>query len=1343
MAQEKNKSRFTRRFVRWFFGILGSIFLVLLTLFAFLPSILSTSWGKDHLVALVNQQIPGSIHVEELHLTWWGSQSAQGFLLLDEKSEKVVSFDAATIDHSLFGLLLQQSPFFSPFAVENFTAVLNADEAGSSNLGRSLGTHFAAFLPKNRPKAKINVHHVNASLQHFSLSTGPAYAFALEGTTYDGKEKGEFVVNAFLNPTSSLSENSLPSDLKEWTEFLEKHQTQIHANVHHLPTPILDRALALFKPEWKGLMIQAVGDVIDITLDTEVDAEKNGLRFHSSVKAPLLQSKGIAEIYDGTIHLMPGGTIDWTLTPGAAKFLAGEDTPLPFRLKKPITLHANINDSLLPFSWAPFAMDWTQTQWNGELSISPIYLQSANGKNIVELQNTSLSLEQEPSEKHVALYFTSEWIQEEQTFPLQLHASMPDWERGLGLFHSEKNAVDLQVETENLPLALVDLVLGTESVVTDILGEHFRSAIEFHREKGKKLEGSFHIQTEHVNIPNIPFTLGKTLETAEPLLVDFSLSRPLLARFVPASAIPFLKEEVHLTLSLNKFSIPFATRDSERPLWAQIDVDFDVAGEALQWMALPYLGNIQLFDMRFHLDGSSLDRGKAFVTAKIESFNRQGITPAVIGGATEIRLDAKLASSKTGAFILPQLRGEIKSDLIHFSIEGSVDEQGHLLLNKPAEGIYTLTTSALTDLGFLKPSQPGLVQPTPVTWSFFTKDPVLWGSDASEGEVWQGEIRFPQFALGREGIPLIEVYDVSIPWEWNAITQQIQVQWEGRTINEASQTPGEFFGKASIQDGLTAEGNLNWNQATVGLYGTAKSLPVPLLNILLKRDDLVYLLGPTLSGEISAKREGDRLKQGEASFALSSERVRGEGTFTIKNDHLICTPGNPIIFDWVLSPEAFSVLRENLKEVKKQDDSLFLQEPSTIHCQLENLDIPLASKGKKWLQDAHFSLEFGMDQVLVTDLKREQNLRFVDIVGTFFSKNLAEVLHFSLKADGDPVLQQEERGNIFVEGSMKNGWTPEGRIDLSALDFQLQAQLQQIPFGAMCNLLFFGEEIQKRADSLLGEKVDATIETHLCDRNGSVTVDVEGTQGNVSLQGEVNNGIFTLSRPLLAEVNITPELSQNVLQDVVPLFSGAKSADHPLRFIIDPEGFTLPLSPFSLENFTMPKMEINLGKVAFGNEGQLGTILDILKPAKADQITVWFTPLYLSFRDGVIQCERLDMLVNELYPIATWGRVDFIKDKVQMVVGLTGTAIQHAFSVDDISQSYMLQLDVQGSTRHAKIDKTKATTRISALVAQAKGGIRGKIFGSVLQMASGDGLDPQPPPPTTSPLPWISTEDLL
>ena len=135
---------------------------------------------------------------------------------------------------------------------------------------------------------------------------------------------------------------------------------------------------------------------------------------------------------------------------------------------------------------------------------------------------------------------------------------------------------------------------------------------------------------------------------------------------------------------------------------------------------------------------------------------------------------------------------------------------------------------------------------------------------------------------------------------------------------------------------------------------------------------------------------------------------------------------------------------------------------------------------------------------------------------------------------------------------------------------------------------------------------------------------------------------------------------------------------------------------------------------------------------------VWLTPAYFSLNQGALKLERVDMLISESYPIAAWGNVDFEKERVNMIIALSGAAIDKAFGFANIPANTFLQIPLKGKLDNPSIDKTKAAARLSALVAQSQGGPQGTVIGTVLDIASGGLSEGAPPKPTTNPLPWAA-----
>lgn len=158
--------------------------------------------------------------------------------------------------------------------------------------------------------------------------------------------------------------------------------------------------------------------------------------------------------------------------------------------------------------------------------------------------------------------------------------------------------------------------------------------------------------------------------------------------------------------------------------------------------------------------------------------------------------------------------------------------------------------------------------------------------------------------------------------------------------------------------------------------------------------------------------------------------------------------------------------------------------------------------------------------------------------------------------------------------------------------------------------------------------------------------------------------------------------------------------------------------------------------MTFINNGIIRTLLTFLKGNNNPEITAWFTPLYFSMQDGNLKLQRMDMLFAEHYPLALWGNVSIPKDKVDLVVGITKPAINHAFGIEDLSADYVMQIPITGTLDKANVNITQAAGKISALIARNQTNSTSQIVGTLLDVVSGKLNEEKVPPPTTTPFPW-------
>src|SRR5689334_7790034 len=92
-----------------FFKIFAGLFIVL-TFFAvlflyFLPTLITTSWGQDKMMGLINSRINGKVSFKSLELHWYGIQKINEFTLTDPEGDVIVNIPHVEIDTSLTHLL--------------------------------------------------------------------------------------------------------------------------------------------------------------------------------------------------------------------------------------------------------------------------------------------------------------------------------------------------------------------------------------------------------------------------------------------------------------------------------------------------------------------------------------------------------------------------------------------------------------------------------------------------------------------------------------------------------------------------------------------------------------------------------------------------------------------------------------------------------------------------------------------------------------------------------------------------------------------------------------------------------------------------------------------------------------------------------------------------------------------------------------------------------------------------------------------------------------------------------------------------------------------------------------
>lgn len=345
------------------------------------------------------------------------------------------------------------------------------------------------------------------------------------------------------------------------------------------------------------------------------------------------------------------------------------------------------------------------------------------------------------------------------------------------------------------------------------------------------------------------------------------------------------------------------------------------------------------------------------------------------------------------------------------------------------------------------------------------------------------------------------------------------------------------------------------------------------------------------------------------------------------------------------------------------------------------------------------------------------------------SLNLAKIINFKIGSTSKTL------GKLDLKGSIEQFWTEGGDINYPGMILLLEGSSHDFPVGMIGRILSKDPSMTEKIEAVFGTTVNATIYTQLKKMNGPFRFEAEGKNGSALLDGNVDQGVLTLNKNLTAQFNLTPKVSQVVLGKVIPVLGDILSSDRPISINVEKKGFSVPLSPFSISQIQVANGSVDIGKVKFSGEGKLAGVVKFLNASTGSVIPIWCTPLYFNMQQGIVAVERFDMLLLGQYPFAMWGKINFPKDKTDLTLGISGRTIAQAFGVKNLPADLLVQVPLKGTVANPSLDIRKATAKITAIAAQEQGP-KGKLIGSILNLAAGGLKEDEAPPPTTNPLPW-------
>lgn len=1294
---------------------------------AALPSFVSSEWGRNKIVGWINKAIPGKVKVDSISIGWIGPQSLTGLSLTDPEGNEVISLDQIHVDASLFKALL--SPL-SATVIEfsGLNTFLTTDKNGTTNLARALDKSCCKIIPDatgHRPvKAALTDAQgkLNLSADHRTLS------LTLDGKTREGENEGTF---SFVANVGGVDPHALFSG-KDLSQLLgEGHaEVKVQGDIVNFPVEVIDQIVSLRMPEYAGLIKELLGNSLNMSIK-QISAA-GGTKLEITGSSPTLSLNGEATVQK-QVTLSRPLTLKLQLSQALFDRIAAlSGNGGTWKLLSPTSAQLVISRFEVPDN---FVIDDLETQdlkpigIEAAFDLAPASLSLDGGKTTASISQLHAEVKSNAGDPQATVTVQGAAQQQGQPIKINLNASVPKMLSREGWQSLLKSGLSVQGNLSGAAVPFYEGLSGKDTL-TKLLGNDLNLNFAV-KQVAEHIEASVAFKTPTMQLPEAALVIDDKIRLVKPVSLTLVAEPSLLQQVVDGLNIG-LQGPVQARVDLAAMSVPISALGyldtSPMVLAYKMLFDAKVHIESIGLTELPMMGDVALNHIVLGIDAEPKKRPEVSLSFAIAPHPTSPVAD-IFGRSGTFKTYASLGINLSGQPSINVFNLQLLSDKARLEMSGEMREGNQLVLNTPSLFTYTLTNSGMQALGL--PFESYLFDhETPLEFTIDSSHiPMAW-NDLSKLRL-SGKLKIDDLQLFKNAQPAMHIAsldNLKADWTIDGSDERFGIDFSGLTKLGESEAAGRIDG-AIVVDRWIQGGKIDLSNAILRIDTIASKLPTELLAVFTGWDDLVPVIGNALDINIKGNAPLGSNAPGNVSLAVESEHLQG-GLSLVLGDAITLNPQRPADFALNVTPQGYAVLRNRLNQGFKGDFALL--ESTTAHLRLQSLTIPKHGS----IFEGGLEGTFDLGSLTGSDPRTKQRFTLNGVKGSLKSTRLADSISFAMNGSGNTT--SSDTSSWKVAGTLDNGFTPDGAVNTQDLSLSLDATFESLPVSLMCQFACVDSSIRQKIEAMIGPRLNAAVKANLRRMNGPLYVDVNGDNGTLRLDALLQEGYLYLNNDLTAQLKVTKELGKYVLEDLIPVVSGMLWAEQPITLTVSKQGFALPLRSPSLENMSIGRAVFNMGKVTFSGDSQMAKVLSLLVPTSADNVIVWLTPAYFSLNQGVVKLERVDMLISDRYPIAAWGDADIGRDKVNMVIGLSGAAIRKAFNIGGIPNGYFLQLPLKGKLHNPSIDKAKAAGKISALVAQSQGGPQGLVLGTVLDIATGGLSEPALPPPTTDPLPWAN-----
>ncbi len=1281
---------------KWIASILAIFLILLLLCFLMLPMLFSTGPGKKYLLKMIENRTGFQMEIEELSLSWFGTQRASGVRGQNVKDQVELTAEEIQSSSPLWKIVFSNdlgqtqivspvvtiSKAFQPAAYQSRRPVLKA----------------ASFVP--RPQFAATNRWISPTYRGKIVVNHGKVAFntpGVEPMTFDqieasldmaSKDEVALVFSCTTNPQGQIAVKASAAHLSAaYPSFA------VQSSIQQMPVQGLDQLASLFYPEMSGLIYSFVGPTINLGCNLSASSGNFDLRLNAV--SSQITAYVATQSLNGVLSLKSPAELQYNFTPAFLQKMAKLIPALEnVTLTQPALVQATIEQFSCP---VPSALhDLLKSSFHASLTAPPQIALRVNGSPVF-LGNLSARASSPSLEQQLVASLSSALTVQERQGAIQIESDIQQ------PFNPQAMRGTIGVNAKGFPVGLMG-----GAPLTDIVGQTADLIATTQLQPGSnKVHLSW--QSDFLKIPAIDLSIDKTLTLVSPSPFAFALNPRWINSLLPKDQLQLSKADPFQG-TIQSLTVPV---DELKNMRLEATLNSGVlAFTGCNPFIIAKMQNrlsINTFDqISLQMDGDPL-KGSLAIAYNPSAGTATLTKPLVL----QWMLDP--ATLKAMA---PQAPTLAKPTLVQLSLDPFV-----IPVSNP--DVYKLKLKGLIlnsemILGQANKQVALLNTNIPFQWDPIAKTATMQLSsqlknpEGNNGTL-QGDFSLSNFRIDK-GLDLTPA-NLQGDLQLQNLSSLLLDAFSERSL---SAIVGPLFTCRLKLQSLSPE------KQTLALKWTSDNLSI----------DTGFAMN---NGSLQLQGSNQQI-----GWTLTPESYKVLDAWIVNaNQQLIPFEiKEPTVFSITLSKLSLPVLPGQKPQETPKDQA----------CGQGLAGGELANRFP--------SFAFDLSKLELNASARNPKLTFYDRSSheTIQLSNLALGLNkqkgtpVTLSLDSNVTAQSAQSGNtkngsISLNGNLTQTLTPQGAFDVSKLTCSLHFKAQQLP----SRVLDIVARAKGRTDfpftTVFGNVINAAVDIDLDQFSGPVSVNVNTPSTRAAVNGTVAGGILTLKEDAHVQMKVTPEASRLFLKEVNPLNLSYFYSQAPVTLEVPAHGFAFRLYPFDYGKITIPNATIELGKILCKNEGNIHVALGLLKSKqfeKSNELMLWFAPIDLHIAQGIVDIERTEILLAESYDICAWGKVDIVDQYVDMILGLTAQTLKTAFGIKGLPDNYVLTLPMRGKMDNVQIDTKKATTKMGLLLAwqqaESAGGLgkgpAGAIIGGLVNKMATLPDSNAKVPPAKRPFPW-------